>query len=120
MYPIMALHLEEFGYHTLFIGFSFAIPTLIYASTAPMIYLLTERFKKTAVIFMGYSLICLSLFFIGPSKLLGFYNSPAYIYLGLSIMGFGAGMITIPIMPEMIDSVEERYHNEFDEAVLHN
>jgi hypothetical protein len=115
IYPIMALHLEQFGFHTMFIGFSFAIPTLIYASTAPLIFLLTERYKKSAVIFMGYLLMCVSLFFIGPSKLLEFYNSSGYILLGLSIMGFGAGMITIPIMSEMIESVEER-HSEFDEA----
>ena len=44
-----------------------------------------------------------------PSKLLGIYNSPALIILGLSLMGFGCGMIIIPVMPDMIESVEEKH-----------
>lgn len=64
---------------------------------------------------MGYLFLCVALFLCGPSKLMGFYNSSTYILLGLSIMGFGAGMITIPIMSEMIESVEEK-HSEFDES----
>lgn len=84
-----------------------------------MIYLLTSRFKKTGVIFIGYCSLALALFFVGPSKLLGFYNSPSYIYIGVMIMGLGAGLITIPVMPEMIDSVEEIYP-DLDEIELHN
>ena len=68
---------------------------------------------------MGYALISTGLFFVGPSKVLGLYNSPAYIILGLALLGFGGGMVIIPIMPELIDSIEERYtiHNENE---LHN
>jgi hypothetical protein len=67
---------------------------------------LTSKFKKTAVIIMGYFLISIALFFVGPSKLLGLYNAPAYIILGLAILGFGGGMVIIPIMPELIDAIE--------------
>ena len=34
-------------------------------------------------------------------------------------MGFGCGMIIIPIMPDMIESIEEK-HPEIDEDELHN
>lgn len=34
-------------------------------------------------------------------------------------MGFGCGLIIIPIMPDMIDSIEERYP-DIDENELHN
>jgi MFS family permease len=34
-------------------------------------------------------------------------------------MGFGAGMIIIPVLPEMIESIEEKYP-EMDENALHN
>ena len=59
------------------------------------------------------------MFFIGPSQLLGFYDSPAIVVLGLAIMGFGCGMIIIPILPEMIEAIEERYPN-MNEDELHN
>jgi MFS family permease len=105
--PTLALHLETFGYTAVFIGFSFAIPTLIYAATSPLIYILTSRFSKGAVILLGYLLTSLGMFLVGTSKLLGMYNSPAFIILGLAIMGFGAGMIIIPVLPDMIESLEE-------------
>ena len=34
-------------------------------------------------------------------------------------MGFGAGMVIIPVLPEMIESIEEKYP-EMDENALHN
>ena len=108
MQPTLALHLEQFGYTAVFIGFSFAIPTLVYASTSPLIYILTARFRKPAVILFGYALTSLGIFLVGTSKLIGIYNSPAFIILGLAIMGFGCGMIIIPVLPDMIDSVEEK------------
>jgi len=113
------LHLEKFGYKAVFIGFAFAIPTLIYASTSPLIYVLTSRLKKSAVIFLGYGILTLGLLFVGPSKLLGLYNSPAFIILGLAIMGFGCGLIIIPVMPEMIEAVEQAYPN-IEQDELHN
>ena len=39
--PILALHLQMFGYSGSFIGLCFAIPTLIYAATAPLVFLIT-------------------------------------------------------------------------------
>jgi len=104
----LALHLEKFGYNAVYIGFSFAIPTLIYASTSPLIYVMTSKMRKPGVIFIGYSILTIGMFLVGPSKLLGLYNSPAFIILGLAIVGFGCGMIIIPILPDMIESAEER------------
>lgn len=103
------MHLESYGYTPVFIGFTFAVPTLIYASTTPLIYILTEKFKKTTVILLGYILMALGMFLVGTSKILGFYNSPAFVIIGLAIMGFGAGMIIIPILPDMLESIEERH-----------
>lgn len=68
---------------------------------------------------MGYGLTSTGMFLVGTSKLLGFYNSPAFIILGLAIMGFGCCMIIIPILPDMIDSVDEK-HPKSDSNVLHN
>lgn len=71
------------------------------------------------MILIGYFILVIALFFIGPSQILGFYNSPALTILGLAIMGFGCGMVVIPILPEMIEAIEERFP-ELDETELHN
>lgn len=118
--PTLALHLEKFGYTAVFIGFSFAIPTLIYASTSPLIYVMTSKIRKSGVIFIGYTLLSVGMFLVGPSKLLGIYNSPAFIILGLAIVGFGAGMTIIPVLPDMIEVVEERNNDSINEDELHN
>lgn len=103
----------------MFIGFSFAIPTLVYASTSPLIYILTTKFSKSAVILLGYAFTSTGMFLVGTSKLWGIYNSPAFIIIGLGVMGFGCGMIIIPVLPDMIESVEETYPH-INTGVLHN
>lgn len=103
----------------MFIGFSFAIPTLIYASTSPLIYLLTSKIRKPGVICLGYIVLSIGLLLTGPSEVLGIYNSPAFVILGLAVMGFGCGLIIIPVMPDIIESVLER-DLDIDENQLNN
>lgn len=115
------MHFSSFGYSAIFIGCSFALPTLIYAVTSPLIYILTAKIKKTGVILIGYNVIFIAFLFIGPSVLFGPNNDSAVIsMIGLAILGFGCGMIIIPILPDMIESIEERYNGGINEAELHN
>lgn len=81
---------------------------------------MTSKMRKSGVIFLGYILLAVGIFFVGPSKLLGLYNSPALIILGLAILGFGAGMVIIPVLPDMIEAVEEKNNDSIDEDELHN
>jgi MFS family permease len=116
--PILALHLQMFGYSGGFIGLCFAIPTLIYASTAPLVFLLTSRLQKRSVIFIGYSIISCALFLIGPSKWLGLQQTSTLIILGLCVLGLGGGMTIIPVLPEMILAIEDDPELDVDEYEL--
>ncbi len=107
--PTLAIHLTSYGYKGLFIGMSFAIPTLIYAVSSPMIFVLTKKFRKSAVIFVGYGIISVGMFLVGPSQLLRIIDSEIITMIGLCIMGLGCGMIIIPVMPEMIEAAIGRY-----------
>ena len=80
MQPTLALHLQEYGYEAVFIGFSFAIPTLIYASTTPIVYVITGKMKKQGVIFLGYCIICMAMLLIGPSLMFNFENTSVNTY----------------------------------------
>ena len=98
----------KYGFSPAFIGVCFAIPGVIYAALSPIMYLFTEKLPKRAVILIGIVLMAIGMFFVGTSKTLGLENNPAMIILGLMIIGASAGMISIPVLPEMIDAVEER------------
>ncbi len=80
---------------------------------------MTSKIRKPGVILIGYSLLTMGMFLVGPSKLLGIYNSPSFIILGLAITGFGCGMVIIPVLPDMIEAAEERYPF-LNEDELHN
>lgn len=70
---------------------------------------MTSRMRKTGVILIGYAILSTGMFLVGPSKILGLYNSPAFIILGLAIVGFGAGMVIIPVLPDMLEAAESKY-----------
>ena len=65
--PTLALHLTSYGYKELFVGLSFALPTIVYAVTCSFIYKATKIFKKTGVIFMGYGVTTIGMLLVGPS-----------------------------------------------------
>ena len=56
---------------------------------------------------------------VGPSYMLGFYDSSKITMTGLCFLGLGCGMIVIPVLPDMIESVEDRYPN-MNMDILHN
>jgi len=116
--PILALHLQLFGYSGSFIGLCFAIPTLIYASTAPLVFLLTGKLPKRTVIFLGYLTMSTALFLIGPSKWLGLQQTSGLILTGLCVLGLGGGMTIIPVLPEMIEAISADGEVDVDEFEL--
>ena len=42
----------------------------------------------------------------GSDTLLEFQKQPVFVFLGLCMIGLSTGMITIPVLPEMLESVE--------------
>jgi hypothetical protein len=67
LYPTLSLHLEGKDKSPVFIGMSFAIPTFIYATTSPLIFMLTAKIRKSGVIFLGYLVSCSAMILVGPS-----------------------------------------------------
>ena len=59
--PTLAIHLHHFGYSAIVIGFSYAIPAILYACTCPFIYLLTQRMRKRGVMLIGFIMITLAM-----------------------------------------------------------
>jgi MFS family permease len=112
--------MHKYGFSPAFIGVCFAIPGIIYAALSPLMYLFTERMPKRAVILIGIVLMSIGMFFVGTSKTLGLENNPAMIILGLMIIGASAGMISIPVLPEMLEAVEKESDRDYDQEELND
>ena len=105
MAPAFSVHMQKYGFTPGFIGICFAIPGVIYAALSPLMYLFTQKLPKRAVIMIGIILMSIGIFFVGTSKTLSLENSPTMIILGLMIIGSAAGMISIPVLPEMLEAI---------------
>ena len=108
-----------YQYEGLFIGFSFALPTFIYAASSTFIYRMTQRIRKSGVLFLGYLALSTAMILTGPSLFLGLPESVILTMLGLCILGLGCGMIVIPVLPDMIEAIEES-NPTIDMDTLHN
>ena len=70
--------------------------------------MLTSKVKKRGIIICGFVIISIAMQMIGGSNLIyEFQKQPVFIFLGLVLMGLSAGMITIPVLPEMLESIED-------------
>ena len=90
------------------------MPGVIYAALSPLMYLFTERLPKRAVILLGILMMSVGMFLVGTSKSLGLENNPAMIILGLMVIGAAAGMISIPVLPEMLEAIDERNDRNYN------
>ena len=118
--PSAAVHLKSYGFSPVFIGFAFAVPAICYAVTAPLLYLFTDRMPKRAVMLIGVLMCATGMFFVGTSKSLGLENNPEMIITGLIILGISWGIMSVPVMPEMQEAVEQREDLDYDEEELDN
>ena len=112
--------MTKYGFSPAFIGFCFAVPGVIYAAISPLMYLFTQRMPKRAVILLGILLMSIGMFCVGTSKSLGLENNPAMIILGLMVIGAASGMISIPVLPEMLESIEEQNDLNYNMEELNN
>jgi hypothetical protein len=51
-----------------------------------------------------------------------FYREPVFIFLGLCLLGLSAGFVSIPVLPEMLESVEQdaKLADQFDLDAVEN
>ena len=55
---------------------------------------------------IGLVLFTLSLYMIGTSPMLGFDDASSTILMGLFLAGFSSVMVTVPLIPEILASIE--------------
>jgi len=66
--PTLSVHLHNYGYSAVQIGFAYGIPAILYATTCPFMYILTSKMQKRGVIVIGFVLITIAMLMIGQSN----------------------------------------------------
>lgn len=59
-------------------------------------------------------------FFVGTSEIFGAENDSDMILLGLCFVGVSAAIITIPVLPEMIESIDQCLEDSYEPEELNN
>lgn len=120
--PNLAVHIKEYGFSTFTVGIAYGIPAMLFALTCPFIYMLTERMRKRGLILIGWMMITMALLMIGGTSWIKGFENPEFIFLGLVIIGLSAGMTTIPILPEMLEAIEDdqTLDEKYDREVIEN
>lgn len=71
--PVFGPRLSQvYGLSSFWVGACFAVPTIFYILTGPILLpLLCKAFEKRATMMLGFILLAISAFLVGPSKILG-------------------------------------------------
>ena len=107
----------------MFIGGSMTAVSIAYMVAMPLTFKMMEKLSRRGVIFIGLSLITNGMMITGLDRVYDFENPGFFTVLGLIVFGLGFACITIPIMPEILEAVEEKEYETgvpYDEQFLFN
>jgi len=103
--PILTVHLTDMGMSVNFAGYGFALHWLLSSLACPIVGLICRSVERRWILLSGIGLAVVSLFLLGPSKLLQLPNNIETIFIGLALLGVSKAALNIPVVPEMIDSI---------------
>lgn len=107
--PTLSLHLLSYpDFDEFWVGIFFGVPTILYILNTPLVSFYCKMFSRRAVVFVGASILCLSVYMIGTSPTIGLPDSTKVVFMGLCLLGFSSTMVVIPMFPEMLHSIEEK------------
>ena len=108
--PFLSLHLMKYEHFSSFwIGMYFAMPAIAYIVNTILVATYCKLLSRKVVIFIGLVFFSISFFFVGTSPMLEIENSSRLILIGLLLLGFSAAMITVPLLPEVLSEIENRF-----------
>ena len=120
--PLLTTHLDGEGFSPAAMGFFLMVVSISYGGTIFCIDFLTNRFSKRGVVFFGMILQNLGINLTGFNSLGHWQMTMLFTIMGLIIFGIGTAMITIPLLPEILDAIDEnpRWRGNINEEILQN
>ena len=109
---------KDYGLSEAWVGVCFAIPTISYIITGPFLLpIITKGFEQRTTIMIGLFVFALVGYLAGPSQIFGLPSkSFVLMIIALWILGVGAAFSIIPIIPEMLDTVRNKYIDQKSEV----
>jgi uncharacterized membrane protein (UPF0182 family) len=93
--------------------------SVLYVFALPVVQSLTNCISKRGVIFLGFVFQTVAVYVMGMTSISTWHNPGFFMMAGLSIFGFSFAMITIPVLPEILEGVENKYSEyKIDEVHL--
>lgn len=107
---IMAIVLTGYGIPDTHIGYVFATPCVTYIGATIFISFFIKKLPRRLFFFGSFIAVVCALFLMGPSPLLGIPPEDIRIIIfGWAFIGVAQAFIFIPIMPEIIESIQIEY-----------
>lgn len=81
------------------------MPAVFYVSISPILYIITAKVRKRGIICLGVFTMGWAMLMIGGTNEI-FGREPVYLLLGLVLFGTASSMVCIPVLPELLESIE--------------
>ena len=114
MDPIIGVQFVSMGISEDTVGYAFAVSGGAFGIGALIAGKLCSVINRKYVILVGLTSMSLSLLLIGPSKMLHIPNYVSIMYVGMFLNGFFSAFMFVPIIPELIASIEMEQNTEGD------
>jgi MFS family permease len=116
--PSISIHIKEHGFEADKCALLMGLTAFSFGIISPFVHELTKVVPKRGVLLAGQIFLCASILMICNTSLLpGFEKSTAVMLCGIGVLGIAAGLIMIPALPEMMDTIEfdEEFCNTYDQ-----
>ena len=105
--PILSLHMEDLGMKSDDTGFAFALFSLTWGVGSPVVGFVCQHINRRVVVCLSFIVVGVSLLLTGPSKAIGIAESMGIVLVGLALLGFGVSGCVVPLLPEIVDAINE-------------
>ncbi|CDW88996.1 permeases of the major facilitator superfamily [Stylonychia lemnae] len=105
---ILSDQLLDMGISKDLVGYIYSVSCLVYSIVCPFVGYICKKIHKIYVLQIAIILSAISLYFFGPSKILGFSDSLGLMIFGMSLLGVSCALIFVPLLGEIIEAVQEK------------
>lgn len=111
--PLLNSYLDKKGYSPIIIASMLVLASVFYALSMPVVLKLYKSMPKRGILIIGQVITSLGFFITGVGTTawlkpeMSLNNPFSFCAIGIILFGFGFAMITIPVMPEILEGIED-------------
>lgn len=106
---ILSKRLKDMGIDPEFYSIFFALPLLFPITSAVIVTKMMGRVDDNMILCIGKLFMGLGFILIGPSKLFNIHESMWIMLAGISLLGFSASFIILPLMPMIMNEIKTKF-----------